>query len=1064
MNMLFISHSSLNNLEAQGLCDRLREQGWDEIFLDLDPERGIAAGERWEKALHRAASRCDAVLFLVSRHWLDSEWCRREFHLAQKLNKRCFILLIEDIPVGELPKELTECWQVVNLAAGTDHGRAREVHLPGSTGPGFVYFSQSALKRLETGLKKAGLEPRFFAWPPDSDPRRSPYRGLRPLDMEDAGIFFGREAPLIDLMARLRGLHGSAPPRFLAILGASGAGKSSFLRAGILPRLQRDERFFFPLPVIRPEQAVLSGDHGLVQALDQACRTLEVPRSRRQIRAAIDKGAPALRLLLDELARAAAVPDLQDQGRHQPHLVLSIDQAEELFMAEGREEAQRFLALLRELLEDDQPALTALFTIRSDSYSHLQSAAALEGLPQHTFSLPPMPAGAYKIIIEEPAKIYSEKVRPLKIDSRLTEQLLNDAGQSGARDALPLLAFTLGRLFEDYGGAGELRLEEYRDMGGIEGAIEVAVNHALRDARANPALPDSEDECLKLLRRGLIPWMAGIDPETNLPRRRVARLDEVPEEARAVMEHFVKHRLLATDTNEQGEVIIEPAHEALLRQWSTLRGWLAEDAAALSALETLKAATRDWEANQREQNWLVHQSGRLEDAEGLQERQDLAAFLSQSEKAYLLACRKLENETRDRELRRVQELAEARKRTVQRTMIGLAVSVVLMLLAVAGGFAAWHQRNVAEKHRQEAEASRDEAKAQQHRAETARNAANRVISVMLYDLRDALKERGMHSLHERINSLAREYFETFPEDEISDSVLRERASSLVTSTDSLLALGRLQEARQAAEEAVALSQELLSRQPDSADAMLFLAISHLRLGDVAQALEGPAAARGHYEASMDLFRELYDREPSASNARSLAISHNKLALLLIAESPTEDDLAQSRRHAREGLQLLLDLQEAGQLDVQARGWISAFEALAGDYAAAYQSAARSLQEALDSGLSRRELVDLYARLCWSAMLLGKHGEALEGAMQATALLEDEKAHDARLKLAHAHLFNDRFEEAHAIHALYMGRFKGDGQPWNREVRMDFMLLREAGQDHPDMLKIEAMLDEQEKAP
>jgi class 3 adenylate cyclase len=78
----------------------------------------------------------------------------------------------------------------------------------------------------------AGLDPKHFAWPPASDPNRPPYRGLRPLEAEDAGIFFGRDAPIIEALDRLRGLRATAPPRLLVILGASGSGKSSFLRAG----------------------------------------------------------------------------------------------------------------------------------------------------------------------------------------------------------------------------------------------------------------------------------------------------------------------------------------------------------------------------------------------------------------------------------------------------------------------------------------------------------------------------------------------------------------------------------------------------------------------------------------------------------------------------------------------------------------------------------------------------------------------------------------------------------------------------------------------------------------
>lgn len=92
------------------------------------------AGERWERALHQAASRCDAVLFLISRAWLESDWCRREFRLAQRLNKQIFGLLIEDMPVAALPEELTVAWQLVNFAQGQDHVAPIEVMLPNVRG------------------------------------------------------------------------------------------------------------------------------------------------------------------------------------------------------------------------------------------------------------------------------------------------------------------------------------------------------------------------------------------------------------------------------------------------------------------------------------------------------------------------------------------------------------------------------------------------------------------------------------------------------------------------------------------------------------------------------------------------------------------------------------------------------------------------------------------------------------------------------------------------------------------------------------------------------------------
>ena len=116
----------------------------------------------------------------------------------------------------------------------------------------------------------------------------------------------------------------------------------------------------------------------------------------------------------------------------------------------------------------------------------------------------------------------------------------------------------------------------------------------------------------------MIPWLAGIDPETGSPRRRVARKSEIPEEARPLIKHLIDQRLLATDVaKETGEQTIEPVHEALLRQWGLLQGWLAEDAGLLGVLEGVKRASRDWAANNKDAAWLTHATNRLDAAERL---------------------------------------------------------------------------------------------------------------------------------------------------------------------------------------------------------------------------------------------------------------------------------------------------------------------------------------------------------------------------------------------------------------------------------------------------------------
>jgi formylglycine-generating enzyme required for sulfatase activity len=364
-----------------------------------------------------------------------------------------------------------------------------------------------------------------------------------------------------------------------------------------------------------------------------------------------------------------------------PIIVLPIDQGEELFVTEGSEEAQELLDILRELLVNDITPVLVLVTMRSDSYERLQTVKALDGIHQEMLGLPPMPRGAYQAVIEGPAERLRDSSRALMIDPALTQALLADIESGGGRDALPLLAFTIERLYLEYRGRGRLMLADYEALGRIKGSIEAAVERALGGADADPNIPRDRAARLLLLRRGLIPWLAGIDPETGNPRRRIARLSEIPVEARPLIQCLVEQRLLATDVAQgTGEVTIEPAHEALLRQWGILQGWLAEDAGLLGVLEGVKRAARDWATNKKDSAWLTHATGRLAAAERLRDRADLAASLEPTDWEYLAECRKRdvsERTQRERLLRRTRQMA----------------SVVGVLILGIGAGLAWSNRD-----------------------------------------------------------------------------------------------------------------------------------------------------------------------------------------------------------------------------------------------------------------------------------------------------------------------------------------------------------------------------------
>jgi len=672
VSRIFLSHSSANNAEAIAIRDWMIAHGWDDLFLDLDPERGLKAGERWQEALKRAAEHCEMVVFLVSPVWAASKWCLAEFLLAKSLNKRVFAVIVEPTSFSELPTEMTAEWQITDLTTGVRDYHAT-VTLPGGKTTD-VALGTEGLDRLRIGLVQSGLDPKHFPWPPANDPDRPPYRGLLPLEADDAGILFGREAAVIDALDRLRGLREAPPPRLLVILGASGSGKSSFLRAGLLPRLARDDRQFLALPIIRPERVAISGETGLLRALEGVFRTANLSVARADLRAAIDGGATKLRPLLSMLAQKAtpAAADTTVTPKA-PTLVLSIDQGEELFLAEGQQEAQPFLALLRDLVTPEAPAVIALFTIRSDNYERLQLAKELEGVRQQALSLPPMPKGSYAEVIKGPAQRLEGTPRALRIDDEVVDALLADSEAGGAKDALPLLAFTLERLYGEYGATGHLKLEHYEKLGRIEGSIEAAVDRVFRAADADPKVPKDRQGRLALLRHGLIPWLAGIDPDTGAPRRRVARLSEIPAEARPLIDLLVEQRLLSTDVaTGTKETTIEPAHEALLRQWSLLRGWLKEDAALLTVLDGIKREARDWAANGKATSWLAHTGERLRAAERLLGRPDLAANLEPTDKDYVACCQ------------RAEQAAQTAAR--QRVLFGAVAAVVLAVIGYGGWF------------------------------------------------------------------------------------------------------------------------------------------------------------------------------------------------------------------------------------------------------------------------------------------------------------------------------------------------------------------------------------------
>jgi hypothetical protein len=196
------------------------------------------------------------------------------------------------------------------------------------------------------------------------------------------------------------------------------------------------------------------------------------------------------------------------------------------------------MRLVAGLLEHDDgtvPALIAAGTIRADFYEAMQTAPELAGLKSVVFDDPkPMPIARFREVIIGPAARATASGKPLEIEPALADRLVAESGHGA--DTLPLLALTLTRLYRDYGDDGDLMLAEYERMGGMRRVVQNEVDTLLA------AAPEQRQVKLALLRAAFIPWLATINPDNDQPARRIARLSDLPEEARHLIDAMVEKR------------------------------------------------------------------------------------------------------------------------------------------------------------------------------------------------------------------------------------------------------------------------------------------------------------------------------------------------------------------------------------------------------------------------------------------------------------------------------------------------------------------------------------------
>ncbi|MGH3885367.1 MAG: TIR domain-containing protein, partial [Pseudonocardiaceae bacterium] len=607
MATVFISCAS-DDLALAHEVHRWLNQAGHEVYFDQGLQQGSTVGEAWLQRLRERLRWADAVVCVVTVASVASRWCTAEIAMAQA--RGSWLLPLRAEPDADHPL-LTDS-QHIDLARDPAAARAALT---------------AALHRVDA----AG----GAGWPQD----RSPFPGLRPFESDQHRVFFGRADETKQLTELVR---ATAEGTALLVMGPSGCGKSSLVRAGLLP-VMAAEPGWRTLPPILPGADPVGV---LARELATAARRIGLDWTVEEVERRLDGGG--LTPLADELLLAG--PD----GPRRRLLVV-VDQFEELLAQAAPSQRARFAELLC-------PALTGpvrlVGTLRPEFLDQLLADPHLAALPTDLFALRPLHREALRLVIEGPAQLVG-----IGVEAHLVARLVEDT-DSG--EALPLLAFTLAQLAEGISRGGQLSIERYEQLGGVQGALARQADMAL--AEALTAGGRSSAEVIAGLLR-----LVTVDEQGGPTSWRIRR-DELPAPVVTELDAFVARRLLSTDT-DNGAVVIGVAHEAFLSAWPPLAQAITANVTALRARRAVEHAATDWHAHGRPRARLW-------------EGDQLAAAVAE-----INARIELSTPARDFLHAGIRHDRQRRRRT------RIVLSVLLILALAAAGVAFDRQRSAQERQR-----------------------------------------------------------------------------------------------------------------------------------------------------------------------------------------------------------------------------------------------------------------------------------------------------------------------------------------------------------------------------
>jgi WD40 repeat protein/serine/threonine protein kinase len=511
---------------------------------------------------------------------------------------------------------------------------------------------------------------------------RNPYKGLRPFQEADASDFFGRDELVGRIVDRLAGTDPvtKSANRFLAVVGPSGSGKSSVVKAGLIPAIRAgaipgSERWFIA--------EMTPGAHPLSE--------LETALLRIAIETPTDllKGLRSDPNTLVQVLRNA-FPGVKDE------ILLLIDQFEELFtLVDDLEERDHFLDTLVAAVSDPDTPLRVVITLRGDFYDRpLQHSTFGELVQKGTEVVLPLSPAELERAICGPA----ERVG-VTLEGALVARIVQEVGDQPG--ALPLLQYALTELFEHSEGV-TLTLEAYEAGGGVLGAL----------GRRAEAIYSDLEKSKQPAARQLFLRLITLGEGTEDVRRRTLRselmaLSELEDSLANLLDVFGRHRLLTFDHDPATRgPTVEVAHEALLREWQRLGIWLDESRDDIRLQRLLAAASQEWLESGRDPGFLLRGT-RLEQFSEWAAITQVA--LTSDEGDYLdtsLDARR-EREQAEAERQSRETALEVRSRRFLRWLVG--VFALAAVIAVVLSIVAFNQQNVAQNNAATATVAQGEA-------------------------------------------------------------------------------------------------------------------------------------------------------------------------------------------------------------------------------------------------------------------------------------------------------------------------------------------------------------------